>query len=151
MFSGHLKKLLLIVPLLILVSIIVFFTRFVVPQDPVEQSLGIFHLEESDAPPYSKDAYRKEAIKLGLDKATFYFSVIPSYLPNEFHQILLPRDKLITQKLLKNGNSFTDIQEFIQLERNADNIGILSQITAEISKNGFSTICLLYTSPSPRD
>ena len=138
MLSGHLKKLLLIVPLLATISIIIFFTRFVVPQDPVEQSLGVFHQETNDALPYSRESYIKEAKNLGLNKAKFYFSIRPNYLPKQFDELVIEKEINVAKKLLENGNSWEQILEFLSIKRNASNSLILSQITKEFTEKGFT-------------
>lgn len=140
MLKGHLKKLLLILPLLLLVSIIVFFARYVVPQDPVEQSLGIFHQEDADAPSYTKENYEKEAIKLGLDKPKFYFSIRPNYIPKEYDEIVFPSEKKIAKKLLKAGVDWSQVKAFLSLENFSSNFLLIDKIVDEISLKGSTNI-----------
>lgn len=136
MLKGHLKKLLLILPLLLFVSIIVFFARQLIPQDPVEQSMGIFHQEDSDAFPYTKEAYEKEAVKLELDKAKFYFSIRPNYFPRDYDKIVFPSEKKLASKLLGAGIDWNLVKGFLEIVNQSSDISLLSRIAEDISKTG---------------
>ena len=140
MLKGHFRKLLLILPLLLVISIIVFFARYLTPQDPVEQSLGIYHQEEVDAFPYTKEAYEKVAITLGLHKSKFYFSVRPNYIPKDYDKIVFPSEKKIATKLLKAGVKWNQVSEFLKIENNSSNVNLLSKIADEILINGSTSI-----------
>ncbi len=140
MLLGHLKKLILIFPLLLAVSIIIFFARYIVPQDPVEQSLGIFHQEESDAAPYTKEAYENEAFKLGLDKAKFYFSIRPNYLPKDYDQIVYPLEKKKAKKLLAAGYSWDKVQSYLKINNSSTTPSLLTKIADELSEKGTTSI-----------
>ncbi len=140
MLAAHLKKLLLVIPLLLSVSIVVFFSRYIVPQDPVEQRLGVFHEDRSEPSPYSRDSYVKEAIKLGLHKPKFYFSIKPNFLPKLEEEYLLPREKKLAHQLFKNGNNSKNIYQFIGLINNHSEYKLLLNIADQISKTGSTDI-----------
>ena len=139
MFGLHLKKLLLILPLLFVLSVIVFLLRFVTPQDPVEQSLGIFHQEDAETAPYNKRQYEREAIKLGLDKEVFYFSIRPNYIPTQASNILVPSEKKTAMALLKRGAQWDDIKSFLDLKESSNNNLILTQIATDLVTSGKTT------------
>ncbi len=136
MLALHFKKLLFILPLLLVLSVIVFFLRFATPQDPVEQSLGLYQLEESESQPYTNKQYEKEAKKLGLDKELFYFSIKPNYLPTEASKILLPADKRITKALLKKGFDWQDVETFLNLKNTSSNNLEMTQIATDLVASG---------------
>jgi len=136
MLGHQFKKLISIFLLLFALSIIVFLLRFATPQDPVEQSLDLFQQENSDMLPYSIDEYEKEAIKLGLDKELFYFSLKPNYIPEGLNKILLPNDKKNAKSFLKKGFDWEDIQAFINLKNNSPHNLLLTQIATELNTTG---------------
>ena len=136
MLGLYLKKLFLLFPLLFLLSVIVFFVRFATPQDPVEQSLGVYQQEESEILPYSKSEYEQEAIKLGLDKEQFYFSIRPNYINYEVSKLLIPSEKKTANAFLRNGFRWTDTKAFIHLKNTNPNNLLLTQITNDLIKEG---------------
>lgn len=140
MLGLHLKNLLSIIPLLFVLSIIVFLLRFATPQDPVEQSLGLFQQLDSEALPYTIEQYESKAIELGLDKDLFYFSFQPNYITAEAKNLLLPLDKNIAKTLLKNGCKWKDIKSFISLKNNSPDNLLLTQIATDLTTNGNTSI-----------
>lgn len=140
MFVFQLKKLLLLIPFLFILSLVVFFLRFVTPQDPIEQSMGVFQQETSDELPYTKKEYEKEAIKLGLDKELFYFSIRPNYIPPQANKLLLPTEKKNALLFLKKGYNWQDIEAFINLKNDNRNNLLLTQISNDLINTGDTNI-----------
>lgn len=136
MLVSQLKKLLSTISLLFALSVIVFLLRFATPQDPVEQSLGIFHQEDSQTTPYTKDQYTQEAIKLGLNKELFYFSIRPSYIPDQAYKLLIPSEKKTVMAFLKHGFEWKNIEAFLDLRNNYKNNLLLTQITTDLFNSG---------------
>lgn len=136
MLARNLKKLLLILPLLFVLSVVVFFLRFATPQDPVEQSLGVYQQEDSDVQSYTTKQYEKEARKLGLDKELFYFSIRPNYFPTEANKILLPSDKHFAKKLLRKGFLWQDVKAFLNLKNVSNQSLTMTQVATDLTSKG---------------
>ncbi len=77
MFTYIVKRLLLFVPTLILVSCLAFFLKNNVPSDPVESILNLQGINESKDGYY--EAYNEKTIELGLDRPSFYLGVHSNY------------------------------------------------------------------------
>jgi len=94
------KRLLMIVPTLVLVLALSFLLQSLAPGDKVAKHLD---LEGSHAT-LTKEAYlqsyRSISARYGLDLPTFYFSIQPSYYPDTLYRVI-PQEKrnLLTQML----------------------------------------------------
>jgi len=114
-------KLLQSILLFVALSISIFFLKNLLPNDPVEQSLGIYSENEFDDRAYSDSEYRKEAIKLGLDKPKFYFGFIPSDWSAEYQKLLIPQHKKIAHALISRGLKWEDIDLYLKAGQESEN------------------------------
>ena len=74
MLRYVLRRLLIAVPTLLLISLVIFGLSRLTPDDPVEKIFRESGSPSGDATRQS-DTYRSYAVQLGLDKAPFYFTV----------------------------------------------------------------------------
>ncbi len=105
MFTYLLKRILLFVPTLVLVSLLSFGLSRLAPGDPVSQYLGEDVFGKTSRPndlTAAENGYAQAAATLHLDKPTFYFSIVPQAYPDTLHRVLIgfrrgTLDKLIGQ------------------------------------------------------
>lgn len=87
-----LRRLLLFIPTLFLVSVVIFFLSRFSPGDPVIQFMGVDPFSESVQGNSSLEANNREytiaARQLGLDKPVFYFSFTGLAWPDSLHRIV---------------------------------------------------------------
>jgi peptide/nickel transport system permease protein len=95
-----LKRVLIFLPTLLLISLLVFALSKASPGDPVSRILM-----ERDDLETDDQAYQKIAAQLGLDKPAFYVSLSSRAFPDTLHQIIRKshRDNL-TQLIHRHGN-----------------------------------------------
>lgn len=102
------RRLLLMVPTLLLVSLLAFMLQEAAPGDPVKQYL-------KDAGPDQQESrldqrireatYRRAVTELGADLPPFYFAIQAASLPDTLHRILpLPVRKVFTTWCRQTGN-----------------------------------------------
>jgi peptide/nickel transport system permease protein len=106
---GYLfKRILLFVPTLVVISVLAFFLSKNAPGDPVER-----FFEDN----YSAEDYQRKAESLNLDKPLFYWSILPSVLPDTFCRIVQPYKKEVIRSLsLKTGSYESAILYYDNLE-----------------------------------
>ncbi|MFK7807294.1 MAG: ABC transporter permease [Saprospiraceae bacterium] len=102
-----LKRLLLFVPTLLLVSLLVFGLSKAVPGDPAER--GGWGL---DGDSFNEEAYQRAAIKLGLDKPIFYFSLSSTAFPDTLHRILRKSHRDNLKQLINRHGNWPEIQQY---------------------------------------
>jgi len=91
MLEYVLKRVLSFVPTLIIVALLLFVVKTFLPGDPVEQVMMIDGEIEIGSKEYEKE-YRKIQTRLGLDKSSFYISIIPYSYPENLSYVV-PRLK----------------------------------------------------------
>ena len=116
MLKRILKKLGYFLPTLIVVSLVAFFLSKMAPGDPVEHYVP--PMDELPSSSYSVASYEKQYIKyareLGLDRPTFYFSLESVAYPDSFHQIVLPRQRELLDKLVGQYGNWSEVQNYYQ-------------------------------------
>lgn len=114
MFGYYIKRILLIVPSLLLVGLFTFYLFHAAPNDPVDDLLATEGYEEetiSDAL-YDKQ-YKRLSADLKLDLPRFYFSVVPSYYPDTLHKIQTKQDRKRAVELLSYHNNWLEVSKFL--------------------------------------
>lgn len=127
MFWYLVKRLLFLIPTLLVVSILAFGLTKLAPGDPVITmnldflaNSGFRSLKEED------DVYQTTAVRLGLDKPTFYFSILPAAYPDTLYRIhnRLKRDNLV--QLIRRSGSWENVQLYFlalrEMEKEVNNI-----------------------------
>ena len=102
------KRLLIIIPTLWIISVIAFTLSKFVPQDQVS-----ILLEKRGVDNSSDVAYANVYKDLGLDKPNFYFAIVPSHYPDNINIITHPITKSEVLSALKSGYHYNDISETI--------------------------------------
>lgn len=106
------KRLLLIIPTLWIISLIAFALSKFVPQDPVTILLGNRGVTYN-----SSQAYNTLYKELELQKPNFYFAIHPHYYPKNVNDIANPIIKSDVREALKAGYHYDHIKSY--LENNA--------------------------------
>lgn len=113
-----LKKLLLIIPSLFLLSVIVFFLSKLAPGDPVTSLDSMRQRSQTDFnTPIFSENYRQAARELGLDLPLFYISIQPFAYPDTFYRIVHPLEKKVLKGWLQQSPDWNGIQAFLASER----------------------------------
>jgi peptide/nickel transport system permease protein len=108
MLQYLVKRLLLFIPTLLLISMLAFGLSKLAPGDPVSQ----FLINDPFASPSSpadlgnaEKAYQQAAATLNLDKPAFYFSIQSSIFPDTLYKIVIaPRRETLRRLVSNNGN-----------------------------------------------
>lgn len=112
------KRILLIIPTLFVVSIVAFFLSKHVPQDTVNSVLLMRSVDDSVYDPASQ-AYKDVYIELGQDKPGFYFSVVPSHYPSNINNVVNPESRKLLKWLLRNGYTYRTAENIISVVENS--------------------------------
>ena len=113
MAAYILKRLLLFVPALVLVSLLIFALSKLTPGDPVQimlQNEGSYAFQEGILP--DQEAYQKMSERLGLDKPNFYFSVSAIAFPDTLHRIVVKEYHHALNRLINQFGNWPEIQQY---------------------------------------
>lgn len=154
MFSYIVKRILLIVPTLVLVSCVVFLMKSLVPTDPVETMLELQGMDVARAG--YQEAYNRLSADLGYDLPAFYITIVPS------DQVWLdgwegsPMEQKLAKRWSAQGASQATIDDFAAAARlltereqryilsSATPEQVLDKMSASVMKNATdSTIATL--------
>ncbi len=141
------KRLLLLLPTLVLVSFLAFWLQESVPGDPVAQMLQD---EDPDAAMSLRDlrvyqaAYQRTAKELGMDRPSFYCSLTPRSLPDTLYRILpISRRETFAKWCRQTGSPIlvqkwfdrlTDYQNAILAEDPSGKDQRLSSVRSQLSR-----------------
>ncbi|MFT4666501.1 MAG: peptide/nickel transport system permease protein [Polaribacter sp.] len=107
MTNYLLKRLLLFVPALLLVSLLVFALSKAVPGDPAERDAF-----SMDGTTFNEQAYQRTAKQLGLDKPAFYFSLSSLAFPDSLQRILRKSSRNNLYQLINRHGNWPEIQQY---------------------------------------
>jgi len=112
--TGYvLKRIVLVVPTLLMVMITAFFLSKLVPGDAASALLVLQGIQP-DGPNAAKE-YERNYKNLKLDRPTFYFSVLPDFYPENIHQIAsATKRKQVSDFLLQKFN-YSDIMTYMSV------------------------------------
>lgn len=102
MLRYFLRRLLIALPTLLIVSLAVFGISKCAPGDPVE---ALFTEELRTEPGQEAEQYKRAARQLGLDKPVFYFTLAPAPFPDTFWGVYpAERRKRLSKLVFQTGN-----------------------------------------------
>jgi peptide/nickel transport system permease protein len=111
MFQYIIKRLALAIPTWLVISVVIFGLSRCATGDAVATKLG--NGAESNASGRLSDAvYAETAHELGLDKPTFYFSILPAAFPDTFYKIVRRDEQLALEKLIWQYGNWSAISVF---------------------------------------
>lgn len=122
MLKYILYRLLLIVPTLLVICIFSFFLFHSSSTDPVDSLLNIRGIQDAENKyvDYEKE-YNKLAREMKLDIPMFYFSILPSYYPDDFYKITNKGKKEKYKSLLERYKDWRLIQNVDKLIARLEN------------------------------
>jgi peptide/nickel transport system permease protein len=104
MLRYFLRRLLIALPTLLIVSLAVFGISKCAPGDPVE-TLFSEEIRTTFEPGEEAKRYQRAARQLGLDKPVFYFTLTPAPFPDTFWRIYPPeRSERLSKLVFQTGN-----------------------------------------------
>ena len=104
MLRYVLRRLLIAIPTLLIISLAVFGISKCAPGDPVENIFGE-EMIQIFTPEQLSENYRRKAAQLGLDKPVFYFNISPAAYPDTLWKIYpLDRRNRLADLTAQNGN-----------------------------------------------
>ncbi|NUN99791.1 MAG: ABC transporter permease [Saprospiraceae bacterium] len=113
MLRYILKRLLLFVPMLLVISFIAFGLNQCTPGDLIEAEL-----ENSGVSPSAYLVeYQRKAKSLGLDKPTFYFTLTSVAYPDTLYKIMPARQRKTAAALIAQFGNWPEISNFFQQQR----------------------------------
>lgn len=124
MLRYFIKRILLFIPTLILVSLLAFGLSRLAPGDAVLKYLKIDPFERPISKPAdlmgAENAYRQGARKLQLDLPAFYFSISPKAYPDTLHKILIKDRRETLEKLIAQTGNWPQIENYYRGVRSFD-------------------------------
>ena len=117
MFSYLLKRLLLFIPTLIVVSILSFGLSRMAPSNQVvdylqEDPFGVISRQNDLL--LAERKYRAATEVLNLDKPAFYFTITSKAYPDSLYKTLLPDRKAVQEKLIAQYGNWSEIESYYQ-------------------------------------
>ncbi|MFK7936782.1 MAG: ABC transporter permease subunit [Saprospiraceae bacterium] len=112
-----LKRLLVFIPTLIIISLVTFFLSKVAPGDPVMLKFsGLETVNSGGMRSYEKEQqlYRETATELGLDKPPFYFALTSAAYPDTLYRFLKQEQRETLEKLIAQYGNWTQIESYHQ-------------------------------------
>ncbi len=139
MLRYLLRRLLIFIPTLIVISLLAFGLSKVAPGDPVEMSLrgGLGAAEGNIGNIRNRErVYQETARFLGLDKPVFYFALSPVAYPDSLYRIPQKDHRETLRKLVAQHGNWLPIAEYYQQLRDFEallyalpNTGTLSELS----------------------
>lgn len=115
MLKFLLKRILLFIPTLIIISFIAFGLSKVPSADPVESCYGVSdEVNSLSDEVYAAKIYRQNAQTLGVDKPPFYFSIHAKAYPDTLYRILRKDHRENVKKLIAQYGNDTAVLAYFQ-------------------------------------
>ncbi len=111
MFQYILKRFALSIPTWLVISIVIFGLSRCAADDAVSNKLGN-GAESNSASRVSDAVYAQTAAELGLDKPTFYFSILPAAFPDTFYKIIRRDEQQALEQLIWQYGNWSVISSF---------------------------------------
>ena len=106
MWSLLLKRVIAIIPMLIVVSMFFFFLIKASPHDEVDAHLESQGISFQGDQAMDQNIYNQTKIKLGLQLPYFYFSIVPNHYPAQLNALVDPDTEADIRRELKHKKGF---------------------------------------------
>lgn len=113
MLRYLLRRILLAIPTLLVVSMLVFVLNKCAPGDPVTQIYGVNFLSSAD-PEAQSAVYQLNAAKLGLDKPVFYCALSTAVFPDTMYKIFPPQRRSRLETLATQAGDWPAVSRYEQ-------------------------------------
>ena len=111
MFQYIIKRLALTIPTWLIISVVIFSLSRCATGDAVSDKLRN-SAESNSANRISDALYAETAHDLGLDKPTFYFSILPSAFPDTFYKIIRRDEQKALEQLIWQFGNWSAVSTF---------------------------------------
>lgn len=105
------KKVMLIIPTVIMVMVLAFFLSKLVPGDGAESLMSLQGVLPQNS--NASQVYQKNYVQLNLDKPNFYFSIQPDFYPNNLNEILSPSKRMEIKSFLEKKYECQQILQYL--------------------------------------
>lgn len=139
-YGFVIRRLLLIVPTLLLTSVVIFVVKSLVPYDSVEIRLEQMGITKMNSPDYHVE-YNKLWIKSGKNLALFYFSIQPSHYADLSNSSDKDRN-MYHSRLRVKGLSVNEIDELYHKDINVEGLDSIADL--QINKHRFNVPSLFW-------
>ncbi len=114
MWKYIIKRILIFIPTLIIISLLTFWLSTNAPGDPVEQMLGGIMGSEGRTTDFmaTEQAYMEQRKKLGLDLPLFYIALQPLSVPDTFYRIPRKKHQEVLRRLIAQLGNWEYIQAY---------------------------------------
>jgi len=109
MFKYIIKRILIFIPTLLIISIMVFVLNMYAPGDPVYNMAGI---DPQSSKPLTPQAYANIKKGLGLDKPTFYFTLSSKAYPDTLHRIPKRKHQELLSRLVGTYGNWDEARAY---------------------------------------
>ncbi len=109
MFKYILKRVLIFIPTLLVISVMVFLLNMYAPGDPVYNIAGI---DPNSSKPLTPEAYNAIRGELGLDLPVFYFTMSSIAYPDTLYRIPKKEHKATLGRLINDHGNWEEIREY---------------------------------------
>ncbi|MBK9014276.1 MAG: hypothetical protein IPM82_09355 [Saprospiraceae bacterium] len=123
MFQYLLKRILLFIPTLLLVSLLSFGLSRLAPGDPVSQYLGEDAFGRYSTPNdllAAENGYAQAAADFHLDKPAFYFSITSQAYPDTLHRVFIGFRRATLEKLIGQYGNWPLVEAWYNSVRSFD-------------------------------
>ena len=112
MIKYILKRLIIVIPTLFVISLVTFGLSLVTPGDPVLNKVKGKANAEGVVEQSGGQDYKKASRDLGLDRPAFYFTLTSEAYPDTFHRIINKRERLRYKGLIEAYGNWDAIKAF---------------------------------------
>jgi peptide/nickel transport system permease protein len=106
--SYIVKRTLILIPSVFIISVLAFILSRLAPQDPVELILDMRGVSEDQR---NQGDYEKVYRELGRHLPLFYLSIKPSNYPSSLNQLSDEQERVFVEKMLRHGYTYLDSRE----------------------------------------
>ncbi len=109
MFKYIIKRILIFIPTLLIISIMVFVLNMYAPGDPVYNMAGI---DPQSSKPLTPEAYASIKKDLGLDKPAFYFTLSSKAYPDTLYRIPKKEHQNLLSRLVGTYGNWDEVRAY---------------------------------------
>ncbi|MEM7102297.1 MAG: ABC transporter permease subunit [Bacteroidota bacterium] len=113
MFSYVVKRILIFIPTLLIISIVIFMLSVFAPGDPVEKMLGA----TPEGEPIPPEAYNETRKELGLDLPVFYFSLTAKAYPDTIYRVPIKAQRENMNRLISLYGNWPQIDKYQKIAK----------------------------------
>ncbi len=112
MFRYVVRRILLIVPTVLVILLLTFWLQSLAPGDQIEAQLSLEGESNHMARSNYLDSYQTLQKERGLDLPLFFFGVQPSYFPDTLHRIIPKQKKVLLTSLLRQTKDWVKVSTY---------------------------------------